>query len=152
MLHGVWRDGCHDESAGARCRLVPGVRVLRHHEASRRTGCPLDRHPAGNEKHHGRATQGEKIPMSLTRRQLLLAAAVTPAATAAHSAAARAPSLSSVLPATAAASLSLPAKTAFAPMPFTYLDSGSMHPMSLVAKAALQEYLTYKTYDVSAPT
>ena len=37
-------------------------------------------------------------------------------------------------------------------MPFTYLDSGSTHPMSLGAKAALQEYLTYKTYDVSAPT
>jgi selenocysteine lyase/cysteine desulfurase len=36
-------------------------------------------------------------------------------------------------------------------MPYTYLDSGSTHPMSLGAKAALQDYLTYKTRDRSAP-
>jgi selenocysteine lyase/cysteine desulfurase len=36
-------------------------------------------------------------------------------------------------------------------MPYTYLDSGSTHPMSLGAKSALQDYLTYKTRDHSAP-
>jgi selenocysteine lyase/cysteine desulfurase len=46
---------------------------------------------------------------------------------------------------------SLPAKSAFATMPYVYLDSGSTHPMSLGAKAALQDYLTYKTRDHSAP-
>ena len=41
----------------------------------------------------------------------------------------------------------LPAKAAFAKMPFTYLDSGSTHPMPLGARAALEEYLRYKTQD-----
>lgn len=36
-------------------------------------------------------------------------------------------------------------------MPYAYLDSGSTHPMSLGAKAVLDEYLSYKTRDVSAP-
>ena len=45
----------------------------------------------------------------------------------------------------------LPAKAAFAPMPFAYLDSGSTHPMPLGAKAALEEYLLYKTRDPRAP-
>ena len=39
----------------------------------------------------------------------------------------------------------LPARAAFAKMPFTYLDAGSTHPMPLGAKAALEEYLRYKT-------
>jgi selenocysteine lyase/cysteine desulfurase len=49
------------------------------------------------------------------------------------------------------AATTLPAKSAFAAMPFTYLDSGSIHPMSRGAKAAIQEYLLYKTNDPAAP-
>lgn len=45
----------------------------------------------------------------------------------------------------------LPAKAAFAAMPFTYLDAGSTHPMPLGARAALEEYLRYKTQDGSVP-
>lgn len=41
----------------------------------------------------------------------------------------------------------LPAKTAFAKMPSTYLDAGSTHPMPLGARTALEEYLRYKTQD-----
>jgi hypothetical protein len=73
--------------------------------------------------------------VTLTRRDVLLAAAAAPAV--ARGAAPLPPP-------------SLPAKSAFAPMPYTYLDSGSTHPMSLGAKAALQDYLTYKTRDHSA--
>ena len=72
--------------------------------------------------------------MTLTRRSLVAAAA--------------APALA---PAVAAAATALPARAAFAPMPFTYLDSGSTHPMPLGAKAALEEYLVYKTRDARAP-
>lgn len=43
------------------------------------------------------------------------------------------------------------AKTHFAAMPFTHLDAGSTHPMPLGARAALEEYLRYKTQDGSAP-
>jgi selenocysteine lyase/cysteine desulfurase len=82
--------------------------------------------------------------VTLTRRELLLAATATPLAAKTASAAAAETGEAGV-------PLSLPAKGAFAPMPFTYLDSGSTHPMSLGAKAALQEYLTYKTYDRSVP-
>lgn len=46
-----------------------------------------------------------------------------------------------------AAPAALPAKAAFAKMPFTYLDSGSTHPMPLGARNALEEYLRYKTQD-----
>lgn len=45
----------------------------------------------------------------------------------------------------------LPAKAAFAAMPFTYLDAGATHPMPLGARAALEEYLRYKTQDGSVP-
>jgi len=76
--------------------------------------------------------------VSLTRRELLLTAAAAPAV--------------AVVPAGVPLPLSLPAKAAFASMPYAYLDSGSTHPMSLGAKAALQEYLAYKTRDRSAPT
>jgi selenocysteine lyase/cysteine desulfurase len=47
----------------------------------------------------------------------------------------------------AAPTTALPAKAAFAQMPFVYLDSGSTHPMPLGARAALEEYLRYKTRD-----
>ncbi|MGH8186191.1 MAG: aminotransferase class V-fold PLP-dependent enzyme, partial [Steroidobacteraceae bacterium] len=50
-----------------------------------------------------------------------------------------------------AATEQLPAKSAFARMPVTYLDAGSTHPMSLAGKAALEEYLRFKTNDGSTP-
>ena len=69
----------------------------------------------------------------LTRRALVAAAAAGSAATSAGSG--------------AKAASPLPAKSAFAKMPFTYLDAGSTHPMPLGARAALEEYLRYKTQD-----
>ena len=68
--------------------------------------------------------------MKFTRRALVGAAAATPA-----------------LAAAAKAGAALPAKAAFAQMPYVYLDSGSTHPMPLGARAALEEYLRYKTRD-----
>ncbi len=74
--------------------------------------------------------------MKLTRRAIVAAASAAPAA-AATAVQAQAPSL--------------PAKAAFAKMPFTYLDAGSTHPMPLAARTALEEYLRYKTQDGSVP-
>src|SRR4051812_26832491 len=74
--------------------------------------------------------------MKLTRRALVAAASAAPAIAATAAQAQAAP---------------LPAKAAFAKMPFTYLDAGSTHPMPLAAKAALEEYLRYKTQDGSVP-
>lgn len=79
--------------------------------------------------------------MNVTRRAVLASAAVLPA-------------LSKVALAEGTksnAAPSLPAKAEFARMPMTYLDSGATHPMSLGAKAALEEYLRYKTQDGSLP-
>ena len=67
--------------------------------------------------------------MKFTRRTLVAGAAVSPAL--AH----------------AAGGAALPAKSAFAKMPYVYLDAGSTHPMPLGARAALEEYLRYKTRD-----
>lgn len=75
--------------------------------------------------------------MTFTRRALVAAAAATPSL----ARAATAPTTRSALP----------AKSAFAAMPFTYLDAGSTHPMPLGAKAALEEYLRYKTRDGTTP-
>ena len=75
--------------------------------------------------------------MSFTRRALVTAAAAAPVVAAAAKAAAEAPAL--------------PAKSAFARMPYAYLDSGSTHPMPLGAQAALQDYLRFKTRDAAAP-
>lgn len=77
--------------------------------------------------------------MNLTRRAVLAGAAALPALSQVASGADTA----------AAAATALPAKSAFARMPMTYLDSGSTHPMSLGAKAALEEYLRFKTQDGS---
>lgn len=74
--------------------------------------------------------------MSITRRELLAGAAASPLIAAAA--------------ASAAETSELPAKAQFASMPFTYLDAGSIHPMSLGARAALDKYLRYRTYDASA--
>ena len=80
--------------------------------------------------------------MSLTRRDLIATAAASPLIASAPAA---------IYAATAPSSTELPAKSQFAAMPFTYLDSGSTHPMSLGAKAALEEYLRYKTQDGTTP-
>lgn len=73
--------------------------------------------------------------MTFTRRALVAAAAAAPGlATAAQAPAGVPPN-------------ALPARAAFAKMPYVYLDSGSTHPMPLGAKAALEEYLRYKTRD-----
>ena len=78
--------------------------------------------------------------MKFTRRALVAAAAAAPGlAEAAQSA--------STVSAGGLPTTALPAKAAFAKMPFVYLDSGSTHPMPLGARAALEEYLRYKTRD-----
>ena len=68
--------------------------------------------------------------MRFTRRALVTAAAAAPTVTAAQGLAP-----------------TLPAKAAFAKMPYVYLDAGSTHPMPRGARAALEEYLRYKTRD-----
>lgn len=80
--------------------------------------------------------------MNLTRRALLIAAGASPviAKTVAKPAA------------SADAATLLPAKHDFAPMPLTFLDSGSSHPMSLAAKAALEEYLRSRSYEAGPAT
>ncbi|WP_374469956.1 aminotransferase class V-fold PLP-dependent enzyme [Phenylobacterium sp.] len=79
--------------------------------------------------------------MTFTRRALVAAAAAAPAL--ADGAAAAAPP--------AAAPAALPARSAFAAMPYVYLDSGSTHPMPLGARTALEDYLRYKTRAADAP-
>ena len=78
--------------------------------------------------------------MNLTRRELMLAAAAGPAL---------------LRPAAAlageAAGPALPAKDDFAPLAVTWLDAGSTHPMSLGAKAALDEYLRVRIQGGSQP-
>src|SRR2546421_4854389 len=74
--------------------------------------------------------------MSFTRRALVTAAAAAPVLVSA---------------AKAAAAPALPARSAFAKMPYAYLDSGSTHPMPLGAQAALRDYLAFKTRDAAAP-
>src|SRR4051812_45235817 len=76
--------------------------------------------------------------MKFTRRALVAGAAVAPAAFATPASAQAPP---------AKPGLALPAKAAFAQMPYVYLDSGSTHPMPLGARTALEEYLRYKTRD-----
>lgn len=46
----------------------------------------------------------------------------------------------------AARSATLPRKADFAPMELAYLDSGTMHPISLGAKAAVEAYLAARTF------
>src|SRR5688572_29600172 len=77
--------------------------------------------------------------MTFTRRALVAAVAASPGLAEAAQATAGGPA---GLPAQ-----SLPAKSAFAKMPYVYLDSGSTHPMPLGARAALEEYLRFKTRD-----
>ena len=77
---------------------------------------------------------------TLTRRDWLIGAAAAPAAFGAASAARAGED-----------TLFLPAKSAFADMPFTYLDPGSTHPSPLGAKAAVDAYMARKTRDRNAP-
>jgi len=81
-------------------------------------------------------------PIKVTRRELIAGTAAGPLLTAAAAAANGASDASAT---------ALPAKAMFARMPFTYLDAGSTHPMSLGAKAALEEYLRFKAQDGSTP-
>lgn len=81
--------------------------------------------------------------MSFTRRALVTAAAAAPALVSA----AKAPAANAAAPGAPA----LPARALFAKMPYVYLDSGSTHPMPLGARAALEEYLRYKTRDGTTP-
>ena len=70
--------------------------------------------------------------LNITRRGLLAAASAAPiAAPTATRAASAAPSL--------------PDRGAFAPMTGAYLDSGTMHPIPLGARAAVQRYLDQRT-------
>jgi selenocysteine lyase/cysteine desulfurase len=82
-----------------------------------------------------------KDDATLTRRDWLIGAAAAPAALGVAAPAARANE----------ETLALPAKPAFAQMPFTYLDSGSTHPTPLGAKAAVEAYMARKTRDRAAP-
>src|ERR1700709_1666755 len=81
--------------------------------------------------------------MKFTRRALVAGAAAAPAA---FGGAAQAQTATQAKP-----GLALPAKAAFAKMPYAYLDSGSTHPMPLGARTALEEYLRYKTRDGTTP-
>src|SRR4051794_33341413 len=84
--------------------------------------------------------------MSFTRRALVTAAAAAPVLASAAKAAAPPAQPAPSLPAP-----SLPVRSAFAKMPYAYLDSGSTHPMPLGAEAALRDYLAFKTRDAAAP-
>ena len=83
--------------------------------------------------------------MTMTRRGWIAAAGAAPLAQVASSALAAAP------PARAAFDLSLPAKTSFAPMGVTYLNSGTMHPFSLGARQAVTRYLSARSVERDAP-
>jgi selenocysteine lyase/cysteine desulfurase len=72
--------------------------------------------------------------MNLTRRELIAGAAAAP-----------------LLAAASESKADLPAKAAFAPMSVTYLDSGSLHPMSLGAREALEQYARVRAQGGSAP-
>lgn len=77
--------------------------------------------------------------MKLTRRQWIASAAALPIA---------ADAMAATPAATAPA---LPAKADFAPMSVAYLDSGTMHPISLGARAALDTYYKSRALLPSAP-
>jgi selenocysteine lyase/cysteine desulfurase len=80
--------------------------------------------------------------MRITRRDAMLA--VGGASLAPIAAAAQAPKATTALRATTP---QLPDKGSFVPSGLTYLDSGSQHPISLGAKAAVEAYLTNRTLD-----
>ena len=82
--------------------------------------------------------------MALTRRDCLTASALLPFA-------ARAGAFSpAAVPSPAERSSLLPDKRSFAATDVAYLDSGTMHPVSLGAKAAVAAYLRVRSLDPSA--
>jgi hypothetical protein len=83
--------------------------------------------------------------MDMTRREWLAVAGALPFAGGAV--AAGAPGA----PRPAQAPVALPDKAAFAPMGVTYLDSGSQHPISRGAKAAVEAYLDSRTFGEGLP-
>jgi selenocysteine lyase/cysteine desulfurase len=85
--------------------------------------------------------------VTLTRRAWVLGAGAAPLQAGLASAALAAPTASAPVIAKPA---SLPAKADFAPMATTYLDSGTMHPFSLGARAAVGRYLDSRALDPSA--
>jgi len=97
-----------------------------------------------------------------TRRSLLLSAATLPAAntlvstTQAANAAAANPTAGAPTATSPAASATPPAATAFpdkasfVATDITYLDSGSYHPISLGARAAIEKYLARRTLEPTA--
>lgn len=85
----------------------------------------------------------------LTRRSLLLTASALPLASALRLGAAAGGAPAEVGPAPSG-SVTLPDKAGFLPTDITYLDSGSFHPMSLGAKAAIETYLARRTLDPAA--
>jgi selenocysteine lyase/cysteine desulfurase len=83
-----------------------------------------------------------------TRRNLLIAGAALPVATVLNGRAhARTDSSSS-----AGGPVTLPDKASFVRAEVTYLDSGSMHPMSLGARAAINEYVARRSLDPAGPS
>ena len=83
----------------------------------------------------------------LTRRHLLLTAGALPLAAALPPRAA-APAAAAPPPEGAGV---LPDKAAFLQTDITYLDSGSFHPISRGARAAIEAYLARRTLDPAAP-
>ncbi len=79
--------------------------------------------------------------MIVSRRSLLSAAALAPAL----------PTLAAASGQATVGAPALPARADFAPMPFTYLDSGSTHPTPLAPQATMAEYLRYKGRAADAP-
>ena len=75
--------------------------------------------------------------MNLTRRAWIAAASALPVGA----------KLAQAMP----AAPTLPAKAEFGPMPLTYLDSGTMHPISLGARAAIENYYRGRARDPSVP-
>lgn len=76
--------------------------------------------------------------MHITRRGMLAGAGALPLAAQAQS---------------KPGAVSLPDRTSFAPMPGTYLDSGTMHPVPLAARDAVRAYLDQRaTMDGHYPT
>jgi selenocysteine lyase/cysteine desulfurase len=82
--------------------------------------------------------------MELTRRDCLTASALLPFAASARA------FQSPDVPAPAHSSALLPDRTSFAPTDLAYLDSGTMHPVSLGAQAAVAAYLRERSLDPSA--
>jgi selenocysteine lyase/cysteine desulfurase len=126
----------HERPPAATNECAPGhLRLLESKENARAVSY------AGARPESGHA--GDKAV--LTRRDLLLSAGAVPVLQAA-AAVARDSTAVGTNPGVAA----LPDKAAFLATDITYLDSGSFHPISLGAKAAIETYLARRTLDPAA--